>query len=116
MARLVQTVALAAALATLVTCIWRDYSVMIALRRLVTAYLATFFVAGSIALVARLLAGQRPPSPEVEEPRRPAWRGRARAARAKRKADAPPSEAGDPPPQNEVQEPQPEAVATAPTP
>jgi hypothetical protein len=63
MVRLIQTIALGAALVTLITCIWRDYGILAALPRVAIAYLATFFLGAVLALGGRTLAeavGRRP--------------------------------------------------------
>jgi hypothetical protein len=56
MLRLIQTLALAAALVALGTCIWRDYGVLAALPRVAIAYLATFFLGAVLALGGRFLS------------------------------------------------------------
>lgn len=69
MIRLVHSVALAAALATLAVCVWRDTDVATALGRVVIAYLTTFGlgVAGVIGLRAAA-ASPDPPTPAVARP------------------------------------------------
>jgi hypothetical protein len=56
MLRFIQTLALGAALVTLITCIWRDYGVLAAVPRVAIAYLATFFLGALLALGGRFLA------------------------------------------------------------
>jgi len=56
MLRLIQTLALGAALVALVTCIWRDYGILAALPRVAIAYLATFFLGAVLALGGRFLS------------------------------------------------------------
>jgi len=56
MLRLIQTLALGAALIALGTCIWRDYGVLAALPRVAIAYLATFFLGAVLAIGGRFLS------------------------------------------------------------
>ncbi len=55
MLRLIQTLALGAALVTLATCIWRDYGFLAATSRVTVAYLATLILGAVLALGGRLL-------------------------------------------------------------
>ncbi len=96
MVRVIQTLALGAALVTLASAIWRDYSLAAALRRVFTAYFAVFFMGAVVAVVARVLAGNAPPPP-AETERKPAWRRKAKTARDGRKpAASTPAEAESP--------------------
>jgi hypothetical protein len=84
MVRLIQTLALGAALVTLATCIWRDYGVLAALPRVVVAYLAAFFLGAVIALGGRLLTdlAAKPAPPPPDPARKPATRRRQNRAPA----------------------------------
>ncbi len=94
MVRFIQTLALGAALVTLVSCIWRDYGVLAALPRVAVAYLATFFLGGLVALGARILtdAVAKPAAPTPAA-------GKKNAARRKtgRAATPPTTEPTSPP-------------------
>ena len=116
MLRLVRNLALGAALLTVAVAIWRDYGVLITLRRALTAYLVTFFLAGGLGLIAVVgLRVNQPPPPPLDEDERKKRRGRkGRQAReaaasvpppADAPADAPP-DAGEPP----APEPEPETT------
>ena len=82
MVRLIQTLALGAALVALVSCIWRDYGVLAALPRVAIAYLATFFLGAVVALGARLLsdAAAKPATPPPAAGRKNATRRRQNRA------------------------------------
>lgn len=99
MLRLVRNLALGAALLTVAVAVWRDYGVMITLRRAVLAYLATFFLAGGLGLIAviGLKAYQPPPPPPPEDPR--AARKRKREAAREREAAAGPADLAPPTPE-----------------
>ena len=80
MRRLVQTIALGAALVALALGVWRDYGAFTALKRATLAYLAAYFLAGGLSLITRAALGAvRDPEPEPEtepaprkkRPRRP---------------------------------------------
>ncbi len=89
MVRLIQTLALGAALVALVTCIWRDYGILAALPRVAIAYLATFFLGSVIALGARILAdvAEKPAPPPP-----PTGKKTAARRRQERVAATPPAE------------------------
>ncbi len=55
MQRLIHTIALAAALITVVVSVWRDYSLLISLKRVVISYLALFFAASIIVLACKVI-------------------------------------------------------------
>jgi hypothetical protein len=57
--QLVGSIAMAAALITLVTGLWQDWGTYATLKRLVLSYLAFFFLGSVLVLVVRL-AGQGP--------------------------------------------------------
>jgi hypothetical protein len=82
MVRLIQTLALGAALVALITCIWRDYGILAALPRVAIAYLATFFVGAAFALGGRVLgdAVARPAAPVATSAARPPVRKRREKA------------------------------------
>ena len=69
MFRLVHSVALAAALVTLVVCVWRDADVVTSLGRVVIAYLTTFGL--GVAGVIRLRATAARPDPSTPVVARP---------------------------------------------
>lgn len=78
MVRLIQTLALGAALVTLITCIWRDYGVFAAVPRVAIAYLTTFFLGAVLVLGGRLLAdlAAKPAVPVAAAAAKPAGRRR----------------------------------------
>lgn len=81
MKRLVQTVALGAALLALAFGVWRDLDALMTLRRAALAYLVAYFLAAIAVLGCRAaLRGVRDPDPEPEpEPAdagRRSWRSR----------------------------------------
>jgi hypothetical protein len=82
MLRLVRNLALGAALITVAVAVWRDYGVLITLKRAIVAYLATFFLAGGLGLIAvfALKAYQQPPPAEEEPDRRKRGRNARRRA------------------------------------
>ncbi len=53
MSRVVHTFALLAALVILVSCLWREYGLLVSLKRVVIAYLGSFFLAGGLVLALR---------------------------------------------------------------
>jgi hypothetical protein len=70
MLRLVQTIALLAALAVLATSLWQDWGLVTTAKRLVVAYLG-FFGLATVAVLA-LRAGtlyEKPPAPARSAPR-----------------------------------------------
>ncbi len=93
MVRLIQTLALGAALVTLVSCIWRDYGVLAALPRVAVAYLATFFLGAVVALGARILtdAAAKPAAPPPEAGKKGAARRRPSRAATPPTAEPTPS-------------------------
>ena len=89
MGRLVQTIALGAALLALATGVWKDYATLTVLRRVLVAYLAAYLVAGVLILIARAALGavaDPPPPPDPEAGRRK--RRPARRRRTPAEADA----------------------------
>jgi len=66
--RIIQTIALGAALISIALGIWRDYGSMLALKRALIAYLAAYFLAGISCLAFRAaLHAVRDPEPVQEE-------------------------------------------------
>jgi hypothetical protein len=93
MLRLVRNLALGAALLTVAVAVWRDYGVLITLRRAITAYLVVFFLAGGLGLIGMigLRVNQPPPPPDDEGSQR---RGQsARKAKEAASAGPPPTDA-----------------------
>ncbi|MDD5718682.1 MAG: hypothetical protein PHQ53_03230 [Candidatus Krumholzibacteria bacterium] len=95
MKRLIQTVAVGAALVAVASGIWLDYGALLTLKRAVVAYLAAYFLGGIMYLAGRAaLRGVRDPDPEPE----PDPQEVARADRQRRRqvratgAGSPPSE------------------------
>lgn len=83
MLRLVRNLALGAAFLTLAVAVWRDYGAMITLKRMVIAYLLTFFVGGALVALATVgLRVNQPPPPPPE----PTRRERSKAAEMAQKA------------------------------
>jgi len=67
MGRLVQSIALGAAMVSLALGVWRDYGAYTALKRAVLAYLAAYFLAGGLGLATRAaLSAVRDPEPDPE--------------------------------------------------
>jgi hypothetical protein len=95
MGRLVQTIALGAALLALGTGVWRDYGTWTVLERAGKAYLAAYLVAGVLVLITRgalgAVADPPPPPPEPEKPRRKRGRKRQTADGGAPPAQATPS-------------------------
>lgn len=73
MKRLLHTVALLAVCVTLVVCIWRDYGLLVTLKRAVAAYLAFFFLTALMLTVYRtgVIAEQQAPPARQEKGRQP---------------------------------------------
>ncbi len=85
MSKIVQTVAMAAALVALVSSLLRGFSLGETLRRGVVGYLAFFFLAGLLALVYRAGVAnenQRPPRAESPAAPKSAGGGRTGGSRA----------------------------------
>ena len=85
MQRIIQTIALGAALISIALGIWRDYGSMLALKRALIAYLAAYFLAGlaSLAFRAALHAVRDPEPVQEEEEDSAGARRKARRKKAK---------------------------------
>jgi hypothetical protein len=72
MRRLVQTIALAAALTAIALSVWRDYGLLLALKRAIIAYLSAYLVGAVLVLATRAALGALadPPPPPPPEPQR----------------------------------------------
>ncbi len=73
MQRLIHTLGLAAALTAVVVSVWRDYGLLVALKRVAVSYLAVFFVASLLVLGYKLVVllgadAETPAEPEPAEP------------------------------------------------
>lgn len=67
MRRLVQTLALGAALIAVIVGVWRDYGAVVTLQRAAVAYLAAYFLAGLMSVAgSAALRGAREPAPPPE--------------------------------------------------
>ncbi len=79
MKNLVQSIALAAAVAAVAVGVWRDYTATVVLRQAAVAYLGAYFVAGAAWILCQAaLRGVRDPEPPPEPPADPRKRNRQR--------------------------------------
>lgn len=90
MRRMIQTLAIGAALAAVAVGVWRDYGALLTLKRAAVAYLAVYFVAGAIylAAAAALRAVRDKPPPEESDGRQSARRRKHDRKSEKRSQDA----------------------------
>jgi hypothetical protein len=96
MKRLVQTIALGAALIALAVGVWRDLDMLMTLRRAALGYLLAYFLTAAAILGCRAaLRGAEDPEPEVEaEPAQPGWRRAASPTAGRDTAHTPPATTG----------------------
>ena len=71
MSRLVHTIALLAALVVLISCLWRDYGLLVSLKRVVIAYLGSFFLAAGLVLALRSVGWNQSGNPSSAAAARP---------------------------------------------
>lgn len=91
MQRIIQTIALGAALISIALGIWRDYGSMLTLKRALIAYMSAYFLAGLASLAFRAaLHAVRDPEPVQEEEENSAdAKRKARRKKAKKKRQEP---------------------------
>jgi len=101
MRRLVQTIALAAALGALALGVWRDYGPYTAVRQAVVAYLVAYFLSGTVGLAGKAaLRVLRDPDPEPEpDPREKRRRRRQQQQQLQHQQSPPASRPAAPAPE-----------------